>query len=112
MSNSPQKQIDNPAFREYLFLLVELERLIRDGLDESPAGDAIYDAMDAPGDRLDGDEIRAVKVFAGDLTRMSERFSSILLPTTAPGRPEPSPTVAPQSPRPGSPADSPKELIP
>lgn len=112
MNDSSSKYFTNPAFREYVFLLVELERLIREGRNESPEGDAIYDAMDGPGDRLNGEEMQAVKAFASDLTRLSEQYAPLLLPTAGPSRLLPNATVAPTSPLPPSPADSPKELIP
>ena len=84
MNDVASKYFDNPAFREYVFLLVELERLIREDRDESPEGDAIRDAMDAPGDRLGSEEVKAVSAFAADLTRLSEQYASILLPTERP----------------------------
>lgn len=118
--NAPGRFFDNPAFREYVFLLVELERLIREGRNEAPEGEAIYDEMDAPGDQLDDDELKAVKDFAADLTRLSERYGSILLPTQAatPSSPNgpvthPAPHAnAPGQSRSADPADSPKELTP
>jgi hypothetical protein len=81
MTHTPNKYFANPAFREYIFLLVELERLVREGRNNAPEGDAIYEEMDTPGDKLDADEAQAVKDFASDLTRLSQRYASILLAT-------------------------------
>ena len=122
MNNQPGRFFDNPAFCEYVFLLVELERLIREGRNELPEGEPIYDQMDGPADKLDGEELIAVKAFASDLTRLSERYGSILLPTQATlptsangsaNHPAPAPVAEPAGrSRSTDPADSPKELIP
>lgn len=120
MNDQPGKFFNNPAFCEYVFLLVEIERLIREGRNDFPEGEAIYDEMDAPADNLDRDEMDAVSAFAADLTRLSERYRSILLRTQP--APSPSPNGAAVQPIPlaepagrsraPDPADSPKELIP
>jgi hypothetical protein len=112
MNDQPGKYFDNPAFCEYIFLLVEIERLIREDRNESPEGEAIYEEMDAPGDKLDRDEMNAVSAFAADLTRLSEKYASILLPTVARARPAVNAIATPPAPHPTDSADSPKELIP
>lgn len=86
MNATPGRFFANPAFREYLFLLVELERLFREGRGQSPEADIIRDEMDAPGDKLDGEERKAVSEFTAELTPISERYASILLPTEKPAR--------------------------
>ena len=85
MKDTPGKFFNNPAFCEYIFLLVEIERLIREGRNDGPEGDAIYEEMDAPWDMLDDAEMNAIRQFASDLTRMSKRYASILLPTEKSG---------------------------
>lgn len=120
MSNQPGRFFDNPAFCEYVFLLVEIERLIREGRNDLPEGEAIYEEMDAPADKLDRDEMNAVSAFAADLTRMSERYRAVLLPTQAAlptaanGSANHPPPLAepPARSRSTDPADSPKELVP
>lgn len=81
MNQTPGKYFENPAFRDYIFLLVELERLFRDGRGQTPEADAIREAMDFPSHRFDGDELGAINVFADRLTEMSEQYRAILLPT-------------------------------
>jgi hypothetical protein len=109
MNHTSGKYFDNPAFCEYVFLLVELERLIREGRNESPEGEAVYDEMDAPADKLDDDEMKAVRAFAGDLTRLSERYASILLPTEGSTRSSPNGAVGKPPPITG-PEPRPREL--
>jgi hypothetical protein len=89
MNQTPGKYFENPAFREYIFLLVELARLFREGRGQSSEADAIREAMDFPSHRFDADEDHARNVFADYLTQMSEQYASILLPTEWPTRPPP-----------------------
>jgi hypothetical protein len=93
MNETPNTFFENAAFREYIFLLVELERLFRENRGQTAEADVVRDEMDAPGDRLDAEEMNAVREFAGDLTRLSERYASILLPTERPTRSSPDTTV-------------------
>jgi hypothetical protein len=117
MKDAAGKLFANPAFCEYIFLLVELERLIREGRNEGAEGEALYEEMDAPWDKLDDAERNAIRQFADDLTRMSNRYASILLPTE---KSKPSPGTAGDVSTPGdhstrsqSPGQgSPRELIP
>ena len=117
MKQASDRFFNNPAFREYLFLLVELHRLIREGRDETAQGWAVNDAMDHPGDQLDGEEIQAVKVFAADLYQLTERHRAILDMDKGPPPGQPGSETQPAGDRrvrssTTDPADSPKELIP
>lgn len=112
MNNQQGKYFENPAFCEYIFLLVELERLIREDRNELPEGEAIYAEMDSPADKLDGQEMEAVSVFAAELTRLSGRYGPILLPTQASPIVSSKGTVAPPSSRTTNPAASSQELVP
>jgi len=120
MNDTPGKFFANPAFCEYIFLLVEIERLIREGRNDDPEGEAIYEEMDGPGDKLDDAEMEAVGQFAGDLTRMSDRYRSILLPTEKLARPSPDTTTCDLAPVVNQPmnsrglgqTDTTRELIP
>lgn len=58
---------DNPDFLQYVRLLSELHQLIREGTDETPAGEALRDRMDDPGSRLSADEIVTVNAISADL---------------------------------------------
>jgi hypothetical protein len=78
MNPASDKFFNNPAFREYIFLLAELHRLIREGRDETPEGWAINDAMDGPGAQLSAEEVEAVGLLAADFYNLGERHRSIL----------------------------------
>lgn len=60
MSNTPDRS-PGDDFMTYIRLSGRLHRMIRDGTDEGPEGEAIRDQMDGPGDRLTEDEVQAVK---------------------------------------------------
>jgi hypothetical protein len=78
MNDTSNKYFNNLAFREYIFLLVELERLFREGRGQTAEADALRNAMDFPSDKLDGDEVKTINFFADDLTRLSKRYRAIL----------------------------------
>jgi hypothetical protein len=84
MNRTSDRYFENPAFREYVFLLVELERLFREDRGQTPEADAIRDAMDFPSHRFDGNEDKAIKSFAHYLTEMSQKYGPILLRTESP----------------------------
>ena len=52
---------DNPRFIEYLRLLGQLHRLIREGTDELAEGQALRDRMNLPGELLDGAETESLQ---------------------------------------------------
>jgi hypothetical protein len=68
----------NPAFREYIFLLVELERLFRHGQGQSAQADAIREEMDFPMHRYDTCELDALKEFGSHLKTMSAKYGHVL----------------------------------
>jgi hypothetical protein len=78
MTDNATKYFGNPAFREYVFLLVELERLFRHGRGESAEADAIREEMDFPMHRYDAAELDALKEFGKHLTAMSKKYGRIL----------------------------------
>ena len=78
MTDNATKFFGNPAFREYVFLLVELERLFRHGMGESAQADAIREEMDFPMHRYDAAELDALKEFGKHLTAMSNKYGRIL----------------------------------
>jgi hypothetical protein len=78
MTDTPATYFANPAFREYVFLLVELQRLFRHGHGQSPQADAIREEMDFPMHRFDAGELDALKDFGKHLTAMSEKYGSML----------------------------------
>jgi len=84
MNQTPGRYFENPAFREYIFLLVELERLFRQDRGQTPEADAIREAMDFPSHRFDANEDKAIRSFAHHLTQISQQYSAILLRTEPP----------------------------
>src|SRR4026207_183853 len=78
MTHEASTYFGNPAFREYIFLLVEVERLFRHGHGESPQADAIREEMDFPMHRYQAGELDALKEFGKHLTNMSEKYGKIL----------------------------------
>jgi hypothetical protein len=71
MKQAPGRFFDKPAFREYVRLLGELHRLIREGRDESPEGETLREAMDAPGELLDDEEVAEAFAISAELYRVS-----------------------------------------
>lgn len=78
MTDAPDLYFANPAFREYIFLLVELERLFRHGEGQSTKADAIREEMDFPMHRYSTNELKALKEFGKHLTTMSEKYGGVL----------------------------------
>jgi hypothetical protein len=84
MKPTPEKYFENPAFREYIFLLVELERLFREGRGQTPEADVIREAMDFPSHRFSAAEDAAISEFGAHLTEMSRQYG-VILPRTVEG---------------------------
>ena len=59
---------DNPAFRQYVRLLYELHIAIKEGWDETKAGEAIRDRMDGLGSDFSGEEVAALNGISAHLT--------------------------------------------
>ena len=78
MTDATKSFFGNPAFREYIFLLIELERLFRRGLGQSPQADAIRDAMDFPSHRYTAEEDAAISRFGDHLNEMSAKYGPML----------------------------------
>jgi hypothetical protein len=107
MTDNATTYFGNPAFREYIFLLVELERLFRKGMDDSAEADAIREEMDFPMHRYDAAELDALKEFGRHLTAMSKKYEQVLdrEPITATTASNGAPHV-----RTASPSSAPTEL--
>jgi hypothetical protein len=83
MNQASSSYFANPAFREYIFLLVELERLFREGRGQTAEADAIREAMDFPSHCFSAAEDEAISEFGNYLTEMSQKYREILLRTVA-----------------------------
>jgi hypothetical protein len=103
MNQTPGRYFENPAFREYIFLLVELERLFREGRGQTSEADAIREAMDFPSHRFSADEDRAIRSFAHYLTDMNQKYGPILPRTELPRSAD---IVVPEHPAPRSHQDN------
>ena len=84
MNSTSNAYFANPAFREYIFLLVELERLFREGRGQTPEADVIREAMDFPSHRFTAAEDAAISEFGTYLTEMSRQYG-VILPRTLEG---------------------------
>ena len=78
MTDNATTYFGNPAFREYVFLLVELERLFRHGMGQSAQADSVREEMDFPMHRYDAAELDALKEFGSHLTAMSKKYGPML----------------------------------
>jgi hypothetical protein len=78
MTDAASTYFGNSAFREYVFLLVELERLFRRGQGQSAQADSIREEMDFPLHRFVAGELDALKEFGKHLTGMSEKYGRML----------------------------------
>src|SRR3954454_20541918 len=72
----------NPDFLQYVRLLSELHRLIQEGTDETPEGEALRDRMNDPGSRLSSDEIASVNGFSADFYSVAASSTGPVLPQT------------------------------
>ena len=61
----------NPAYREYEHLLVQLHRLIAEGQGDSEAADILRDAMDEPDRKLSHQEVARLNGLSSDLYMLS-----------------------------------------
>jgi tetratricopeptide (TPR) repeat protein len=68
----------NSDFLEYARLLSELHRLIRQGTDESPEGEALRDRMDGSGSRLSSDEVASLNGISADFYSLAESSTESL----------------------------------
>ena len=73
----------NPAFNEYVRLLAQQHRLIREGRDESPEGERLANAMDVPGSLLSREEVEEAQAISADFYQFSQPIEGM--------RDEPSP---------------------
>src|SRR4051812_41978898 len=73
---------DNPDFLQYVRLLSELHQLIREGMDETPEGEALRDRMDDPGGRLSSDEIVSVNAVSADFYSLAASSTDPVLTQT------------------------------
>jgi tetratricopeptide (TPR) repeat protein len=67
-----QRFFDNPYFRQYVRLLHQLHQMIRQGVDETPEGEALRDRMDVPAEHLDPEEIDCVNGISADFYTLSD----------------------------------------
>src|SRR5581483_1103698 len=63
---------DNPHFRDYVRLLQQLHRLIREGVDETDEGEELRERMDEPARDLSRDEIYCLKGISADFYTLSD----------------------------------------
>src|SRR5438477_122167 len=79
---NPKTFFNNPDFLQYVRLLSELHQLIREGMDETPEGEALRDRMDDPGSRLSSDDIVSVNGISADFYSLAASSTGPVLPQT------------------------------
>ena len=67
MKQAPGRFFDEPAFREYVRMMSELEQMFPEGRGESPEADERRDRMDRPWYELDDEEAAAIREMPDDL---------------------------------------------